>query len=196
PGTQLGVSGFVTKTWHVRNSGDCPWSEAYHLTTVEEIQVDDAGPRFITDTLSQAVAPGSEVDIEVGFHAPVSDGVYSTTWQIEDLDGNRFGDLLPLNIVKSGTVVCSSTECDMPMMLIATCTGDACDSPPVAGESALAVCASGDCGVPALGVYACDSSSTAVRGGYALDPATGEPVICVYGVAPGAMVVGTVTDPW
>jgi hypothetical protein len=196
-GTPLGESGEVTKTWVVLNSGDCDWTTDYELVTVEKYKLSDGPESELRSRLNINVAQGDEKEIEVRFHAPVYDGLFTLEWQLQDPTGIPFGDILTLSVSKFAGFVCSTADCPAISPLIRTCPGGNCGAGG-ADAPALAICTEGDCGVPAMGVYACESGSLEIEGvsaSYALDPTYGSPVICVYGVAPGETVVGTITDP-
>ncbi len=83
-----------TKTWAVRNIGECPWLADFHLYF-------DGGQALQGDPLplGQTVAPGEEVYLSVRMVAPETSGVYSGAWQLGTAEGERFGELLTIIIV-------------------------------------------------------------------------------------------------
>lgn len=87
-GTQVDPGVTFTKTWTLRNTGTCTWTEDYKAVRV-------GGDAALTSaewvSLPQAVPPNAEVTIEVAFTAPQAPGTYRAEWQLEAPSGQRFG---------------------------------------------------------------------------------------------------------
>ncbi len=83
-----------TKTWSVRNTGDCPWNDDFHLYFYSGNAMQGQPV-----PLGRLVAPGEEVYVSVQLQAPQQRGVHSATWQMGTADGERFGELLTVIIV-------------------------------------------------------------------------------------------------
>ncbi|MGD1994385.1 MAG: PA14 domain-containing protein, partial [Anaerolineae bacterium] len=75
------------KTWRLRNSGTCTWTDDYALVFVEGHRM--GGPTGVP--LDGPVAPGETVDVSVSLTAPAGDGVYQGKWQLRNDEGQRFG---------------------------------------------------------------------------------------------------------
>jgi hypothetical protein len=75
------------KTWRLRNSGTCTWTDDYDLVFVEGHRL--GAPNEIP--LDGPVAPGETVDVSVSLVAPAGDGTYQGKWQLRNDEGQRFG---------------------------------------------------------------------------------------------------------
>jgi hypothetical protein len=76
-----------TKTWRVRNDGNCVWDKNYTLVL-------DKGDAMTTATnipLSKTVNPGDTFDISIDMTAPSTDGTYSGYWHIATPYGGYMG---------------------------------------------------------------------------------------------------------
>lgn len=77
-----------TKTWTLKNDGQCTWTTDYNLVFV-------SGNSMSGDTVSALphdVAPGEIIVLSVELIAPSSDGTYKGNWAIESDDGNAFAN--------------------------------------------------------------------------------------------------------
>lgn len=76
-----------TKTWYLRNIGNCPWTEDYSMvfhhgtkmTTINSIPF----PGY--------VAPGETIPFSLSLVAPTSPGDFTSFWTLQDPNGNQFG---------------------------------------------------------------------------------------------------------
>jgi len=86
-GTVVPPRATLIKAWRVRNAGTCPWGPGYTLRFVagERMDADEEQVLF-------PAPPGHEVLIKVHFRAPQEPGVYQSTWQAFDPQGQPFGD--------------------------------------------------------------------------------------------------------
>ncbi|MCI0521734.1 MAG: hypothetical protein L0Z70_15925, partial [Chloroflexi bacterium] len=75
------------KTWKVRNSGTCTWTEDFSLVFAKGEQM--GGPDKLS--LNNAVKPGEEAEISVELTAPFNPGKWRGDWMLADAAGNRFG---------------------------------------------------------------------------------------------------------
>lgn len=75
-----------TKSWTFENKGSCTWSKDYKLTFVTGASM--SGPEAVT--LPIAVAPGTQITIEVPLKAPDSAGSYTGYWQLQTPQGEGF----------------------------------------------------------------------------------------------------------
>ena len=77
--THLDPRQTFTKTWRIKNTGNCTWTSSYsavyaggdHLAIKDSIALSDT-------------APGATLDISVDMAAPASDGTYKIFYQLED----------------------------------------------------------------------------------------------------------------
>ncbi len=92
--TEIPPGAAFTKTWRVRNSGDCAWEEGTRLVFVSD---EPMGGPVAVDV--PQVAPGSNTDVSVDFVAPGTPGTYRSTWQMQSTDGVRFGSQIYVQIV-------------------------------------------------------------------------------------------------
>lgn len=77
-----------TKTWRLRNDGDCTWTSGYDL-------VFDSGDQMSAPASDQltggTVPPGGTVDVSVNLVAPNSAGTYKGFFKLRDSQNNVFG---------------------------------------------------------------------------------------------------------
>lgn len=85
-GTPFAPGEAFTKTWRIRNDGDCDWS-GYQITFADGEPMGTAS-QAIPDTPA-----GGEIDISIEMTAPGGEGGYIGRWQIESPDGVILGHL-------------------------------------------------------------------------------------------------------
>ena len=74
-----------TKTWLIKNIGNCAWGEGYKLIfSYGEKMSGEAQP------LTAAIAPGQEVQVSVNFKAPDLAGTYFSFWTLQNAKGIPF----------------------------------------------------------------------------------------------------------
>ncbi len=76
-----------TKTWRVRNDGNCPWDQKYAL----ELSQGDAMGTLAKIPLTQVIAPGDTADLTVELTAPTTEGVYAGYWHLATPYGGYIG---------------------------------------------------------------------------------------------------------
>jgi len=81
PGSQF------TKTWRVRNDGNCVWDKTYSL----ELDKGDAMTSATKFPLTKTVNPGETYDISIDMTAPAAEGIYSGYWHISTPYGGYMG---------------------------------------------------------------------------------------------------------
>jgi hypothetical protein len=86
-GTFLPPNADFLKTWRLKNSGSCTWTNDYELVHVDGNRME--GPP--TTALSRVVRPGETVDVSVRLNAPGSTGDYQSFWMLQAADGRIFG---------------------------------------------------------------------------------------------------------
>ena len=86
-GTVFAPGAAFTKTWRLKNIGDCTWTTSYQLVFYSGEKM--GGP----DALSfpQSVAPGQTVDLTVSLTAPNTAGTYRGNWMFKNTNGALFG---------------------------------------------------------------------------------------------------------
>jgi hypothetical protein len=80
-GTTYSPGASFTKTWRLKNAGNCAWS-GYSLAFESGDQMNGASP-----TTLGAVTPGQEVDVSVTLTAPATPGSYRGYWGIRNASG-------------------------------------------------------------------------------------------------------------
>lgn len=80
-GTNFSAGDNFTKTWRMKNAGNCTWS-GYSL-------VFDSGEAMsgVSPIAIGTVAPGQEVDLSVNLKAPATNGTYRGYWRIRNASG-------------------------------------------------------------------------------------------------------------
>lgn len=92
--TEMAYNQNFEKVWLIRNSGTCTWGADYHL-------IFSFGDRMSGQTrpLSSIISPGDTVEVSVAFTAPITDGEYTSSWQMAKADGAYFGDFFTVAII-------------------------------------------------------------------------------------------------
>lgn len=75
------------KTWWLRNTGDCAWTEEYSLVFQRGTSM-GAAERF---AFPGYVAPGQAIPFILSFTAPGDPGTHRGFWELESPQGDRFG---------------------------------------------------------------------------------------------------------
>lgn len=92
-GTRLLAGQNFIKTWRLQNNGERSWGTGYSLVYVSGVAM--------TSQTSQpvpTVANGREADLSILLTAPTQPGSYTGKWRLQDDAGQKFGDLLYLQI--------------------------------------------------------------------------------------------------
>lgn len=93
------------KTWAVKNTGTCAWTESYSVTYISGDQMNGS-----SEYVGQAVASQAQVNVSVSLAAPLKPGTYSGYWRLANSKGAQFGQVLSVVIiVSSGTVTVTVT---------------------------------------------------------------------------------------
>lgn len=77
-----------TKTWRLRNDGECTWTSGYDLVFDSGDQMSAPAAKQLTGS---TVPPGGTVDVSVNLKAPNSTGTYQAFFKIRDSGGLVFG---------------------------------------------------------------------------------------------------------
>jgi hypothetical protein len=86
-GTEIEGGAAFTKTWRLRNVGECTWTLDYNIVFV-------GGESFSAPVrigMPRVVAPGETVDISLLLEAPTYPGSYPGYFMLSDGQGDRFG---------------------------------------------------------------------------------------------------------
>lgn len=93
-GTEMSPGQAFEKTWRVKNTGTCTWTEGYKIAFgYGENMNGQARP------LENAVAPEEEIEVTVVFSAPLTAGSYQSYWRMVNPAGVNFGEWLYVDIV-------------------------------------------------------------------------------------------------
>lgn len=79
---------YFTKTWTLKNTGQCTWTTDYKLVFV-------SGNSMSGDTSSSIpyeVLPGGYIVLSVDLKAPSSEGTYLGYWALQSKNGSRFAN--------------------------------------------------------------------------------------------------------
>jgi hypothetical protein len=76
-----------TKTWSLKNVGQCTWTTAYQMVFVSGSQM--SGPNSLL--FSQSVPPGQTWKFSVNLVAPTAAGSYRGYWMFKNANGQPFG---------------------------------------------------------------------------------------------------------
>jgi hypothetical protein len=78
-----------TKTWLIKNIGNCAWGDGYKLVYSYS---DPVGEKMsgVAQPLTAAIEPGTEVQVSVNFTAPTLPGTYTVYWTMQNAKGIAF----------------------------------------------------------------------------------------------------------
>lgn len=85
------------KSWRIKNTGDCPWTQAYVLKYVSG-NTPAAQMGGQPTPVQGQVAPDATYDISVNLVAPLVPGVYQGFWQMFNAQGVGFGERIYVGI--------------------------------------------------------------------------------------------------
>lgn len=77
------------KEWKVRNTGSTAWRAGYRLAHVDDNRMD--APESVAVPYTRA---GEEAVVAVSLKAPQAPGDYRSTWQLRNIQGQPFGEIL------------------------------------------------------------------------------------------------------
>jgi polar amino acid transport system substrate-binding protein len=100
-----------TKGWQVQNTGTCTWNTGYRL-----VFVDGAKMGGEPVALAREVKPGETYDIQINLVAPLNPGSYQGVWEMQNGQGQAFGERLKVNIKVVGrpTVTPAPSQTPVP----------------------------------------------------------------------------------
>lgn len=85
--TELQPGESFTKTWRLKNVGQCTWGEDYQLVFVGGERLGAQGET----TLPKVVRSNATVDVSVDMIAPSTGGTFRSEWKLRNADGEIFG---------------------------------------------------------------------------------------------------------
>ncbi len=85
-GTRLLPGESFTKTWRLKNTGDCPWDDGFGLVHVSGERFGVTAPAPVPRT-----EPGQSADLSVAMQAPMTPGIFRGEWQLRDGAGRAVG---------------------------------------------------------------------------------------------------------
>lgn len=88
------------KTWKARNTGDTTWGAGYGLAFFGDQRMD--APPVVTVPTTR---PNSLVPLSVSLKAPSAPGIYRSTWQMRNPEGQFFGEFFYVEIVVAPPIV-------------------------------------------------------------------------------------------
>ncbi|NIW49417.1 MAG: hypothetical protein GWN30_33020 [Gammaproteobacteria bacterium] len=89
PGTEVDPSTSFYKSWQVQNVGTCTWTGNYALVYDSGFQLGGTSPLRLGSGVS--IAPNQYVTLTIQLWTPPQSGTYTSTWLLQDPDGNTFG---------------------------------------------------------------------------------------------------------
>jgi hypothetical protein len=95
--TKLEKGQAFVKTWRIRNSGTCAWTEGTKLVYISGETFGASASVAVPST-----APDAQVDISVSMTAPTAPGTYRSNWQLQDPSGKAYGGTFYVQIVIEG----------------------------------------------------------------------------------------------
>lgn len=125
-GTEIYPEDYFTQTWKLYNSGSCTWDDDYSIIFVSGDNMDGEDKE-----IGSEVDPGEYIKITIGFYAPDDEDDYTGYWQLENDDGDQFGDLCDVSIeVDDGASTSTPTKtATYTKTNTATSTGTATKTP-------------------------------------------------------------------
>ncbi len=94
-----------TKTWRVRNSGNCAWDANSALVFIGGAQLAASAATPLPN-----VAPGATADLALPMQAPAQPGDYIGTWRMRAANGDLFGANLTVFITVPGAPTKAPTQ--------------------------------------------------------------------------------------
>jgi hypothetical protein len=102
-GTTFAPGQSFTKTWRLRNSGTCAWTDGYELVFVRGTNM-AAGSAAVPET-----TPGATADVQMQMTTPTSPGTHIGFYRMRTPNGTLFGDTVWVSIGVGGTPAAAPT---------------------------------------------------------------------------------------
>jgi len=96
-----------TKGWQVKNTGTCTWNAGYRLVFVDGHKMGGEPVAVARD-----IQPGQTYDVQIKLVAPLNPGSYQGVWQMQNAQGQAFGERLKVavKVVGGPTVTPAPTQ--------------------------------------------------------------------------------------
>jgi polar amino acid transport system substrate-binding protein len=96
-----------TKGWQVKNTGTCTWDSSYQVVFVDGYRM-GGEPAAVAGNVS----PGQTYDVQINLVAPLKPGSYQGAWQMQNGQGQGFGERLKvdINVLAAPTVTPAPTQ--------------------------------------------------------------------------------------
>ena len=92
-GTIIAPGKEFIKTWSIKNTGTCQWTNAYEIDFAYGNKLTGAATK-----LNKPVDPGQTVEVSIVLIAPKDNGWYGGWWRLKSEAGNYFGDYVYISI--------------------------------------------------------------------------------------------------
>ena len=86
-GTVYQAGDTFTKSWTIRNAGDCDWTTDYKFVFEQGDQMNG----LTSMNLPSVIEPGEKITFQIDLTAPGTDGDYSGVWRLKAADGEKMG---------------------------------------------------------------------------------------------------------
>jgi len=118
-GATIKAGATFRKTWVIKNTGTCDWTESFRLPYIGGVLMRDD----TTNKLFKTIKPGSSLEYSLDFIAPTAPGTYTSTYRLMTDSSALFGPGFTVKIVVAGaTFTPSATASITPSPLPATVT--------------------------------------------------------------------------
>jgi hypothetical protein len=124
-GTVMTPGQVFDKTWTVKNTGTCTWTEGYTIIfTSGDLMSGTTRP------VGQTVAPQKQVNVTVKLTAPTVPGAYTGVWRLANGKGKSFGEIVSVLItVGSGNATPTVTATAGTTTATSTSTSSSTSAP-------------------------------------------------------------------
>ena len=97
-GTVYQAGDTFTKSWTLRNAGDCDWTTGYKFVFESGDQMGGSSSMNVPSVIE----PGEKITFQVDLTAPSADGDYTGVWRLKAADGEKLGQYWVKITVGSG----------------------------------------------------------------------------------------------
>jgi hypothetical protein len=130
-GSIVAKSATFTKTWTLRNNGNCTWSSTYKLKYFSGDQLGGASVQ-----VGESVAPGGTTNLSISMTAPSTAGTYTGYWRMVNDAGTFFGEPVSVKIVVASvttttTTTVTRTPTVTPIIIVVTATTEPSATPTI-----------------------------------------------------------------
>jgi len=87
-GTNIKAGETFTKSWTLRNAGDCDWTTDYKFVYESGDQMGGKSSMNVPSVIE----PGETVTFNIDMTAPTTDGGYTGVWRLKAADGEKLGN--------------------------------------------------------------------------------------------------------